>query len=101
MTVKEMRTVPDSLKAFGRTLGWDMSSHYSSCKGDSLSANTYCHTGYTGTSIVIDPDNDISIILLTNRVHPYDKGSVVKLRSMVSNAVAASMNKEKIDLGKK
>jgi len=97
MTVKEMRTVPDSLKAFGRTLGWDMSSHYSSCKGDLLSPNTYCHTGYTGTSIVIDPDNDISIILLTNRVHPYDKGSVVKLRALVSNAVAASMKKEKKD----
>ena len=101
MTVKEMRTVPDSLKTFGRTLGWDMSSHYSSCKGDSLSPNTYCHTGYTGTSIVIDPDNDISIILLTNRVHPYDKGSVVKLRAMVSNAVATSMKKENSDLSKK
>jgi CubicO group peptidase (beta-lactamase class C family) len=93
MTVKEMRTIPDSLKAYGRTLGWDMSSHYSSCKGDSLSPNTYCHTGYTGTSIVIDPDNDISIILLTNRVHPFDKGSVVKLRKMVANAVAAAIKK--------
>jgi len=94
ITVNQMRTVPDSLKAFGRTLGWDLSSRYSSCKGDSLSPNTYCHTGYTGTSIVIDPDNDISIILLTNRVHPFDKGSVVKLRAMVSNAVAASIKKE-------
>ena len=101
MTVKEMRTVPDSLKAFGRTLGWDMSSQYASCKGDSLSANTYCHTGYTGTSIVIDPDNDISIILLTNRVHPYDKGSVVKLRALVSNAAAASMKKENFDTSNK
>jgi len=93
MTVKEMRTIPDSLKTFGRTLGWDMSSHYSSCKGDLLSPNTYCHTGYTGTSIVIDPDNDISIILLTNRVHPIDKGSVVKLRALVANAVAAAIKK--------
>jgi len=93
MTIKEMRSMPDSLKAYGRTLGWDMSSHYSSCKGDSLSSNTYCHTGYTGTSIVIDPDNDISIILLTNRVHPYDKGSVVGLRKTVANAVAAAIKK--------
>jgi CubicO group peptidase (beta-lactamase class C family) len=93
MTVKEMRTIPDSLNAYGRTLGWDMSSHYASCKGDSLSANTYCHTGYTGTSIVIDPDNDISIILLTNRVHPYDKGSVVGLRKAVANAVATAIKK--------
>ena len=92
-TVKAMRTIPDTYKTFGRALGWDISSHYASCKGDSLSSNAYCHTGYTGTSIVIDPDNDISIILLTNRVHPYDKGSVVKLRKMVSNAVAASIIK--------
>ena len=92
-TVKLMRTVPDSLKNFGRTLGWDMSSHYAGCKGTMLGPNTYCHTGYTGTSVVIDPDNDISIILLTNRVHPYDKGSVVKLRAMVADAVAESMKK--------
>lgn len=92
-TVKLMRTVPDSLKCFGRTHGWDLSSRFSTCKGDSLSANTYCHTGYTGTSIVIDPDNDIAIILLTNRVHPVDKGSIVKLRSQISNIVASSIIK--------
>ena len=92
-TVKLMRTVPDSLKNFGRTLGWDMSSAYASCKGDLLGPNTYCHTGYTGTSVVIDPDNDISIILLTNRVHPIDKGSVVKLRKLVANAIAESIEK--------
>ena len=94
--VKLMRSIPDSLKTFGRTLGWDMSSNYSSCKGNLLSPNAYCHTGYTGTSIVIDPDNDISIILLTNRVHPVDKGSVVKLRAAVANAVATSIKKENL-----
>jgi len=88
--VKEMTTVPKSLKKFGRTPGWDLSSDYSSNTGDLLSSNTYGHTGYTGTSIVIDPDNDIAIILLTNRVHPNDKGSVNRLRAVVANAVAAS-----------
>ena len=92
-TIKLMRTIPDSLKNFGRTLGWDMSSVYASCKGELLGPNTYCHTGYTGTSVVIDPDNDISIILLTNRVHPVDKGSVVKLRKLVANAIAESIEK--------
>jgi CubicO group peptidase (beta-lactamase class C family) len=95
-SVKAMRTIPDSLKPFGRTLGWDMSSHYAGCKGDLLGPNTYCHTGYTGTSIVIDPDNDISIILLTNRVHPVDKGSVVKLRALVANAIASSIKKDNL-----
>jgi len=88
--VKAMTTVPESLKQFGRTLGWDLYSDYSSNKGDLLSLNTYGHTGYTGTSIVIDPDNDIAIILLTNRVHPDDRGSAIRLRAVVANAVAAS-----------
>ena len=88
--LKLMTTVPKSLKQFGRSPGWDMSSDYSSNKGDLLSPNTYGHTGYTGTSITIDPDNNIAIILLTNRVHPNDKGSVTRLRAVVANAVAAS-----------
>lgn len=98
LTVKEMITVPDSLKKFGRSLGWDVSSSYASCKGNLLSANAYCHTGYTGTSIVVDPDNDVAIILLTNRVHPTDKGSVVKLRAAVANTVAAALMDRKMDL---
>ncbi len=53
--------------------------------------NTYGHTGYTGTSIIIDPDNDTSVILLINAVHPEDGHSVVRLRSLVANAVAASI----------
>jgi len=87
-----MTTVPESLKQFGRSPGWDLTSDYSSNKGELLSANTYGHTGYTGTSFVIDPDKDLAIILLTNRVHPTDKGSVVRLRALVANAVAASFD---------
>jgi len=60
-----------------------------------FSSSTYCHTGYTGTSIVIDPENDIAVILLTNRVHPTDKGSVAKLRTSVANAVAGSINEKR------
>lgn len=90
--VKAMRTVPREVVTFGRTLGWDIYSPYASNNGDLLGPNTYGHTGYTGTSIVIDPDNDVAIILLANRVHPYDKGNVVRLRSLVANAVAASLH---------
>jgi len=89
--VKTMRTVPERLRSIGRTPGWDSASDYSSNHGDLLSPNTYGHTGYTGTSLVIDPDNDLAIILLTNRAHPEDKGEVVRLRSVVANAVAASI----------
>lgn len=93
LTVKLMSSIAPGLEKFGRTPGWDMYSAYASCKGDLLSAKTYCHTGYTGTSLVIDPENDIAIILLTNRVHPVDKGSVVKLRSAVANAIAGAITK--------
>ena len=89
--VKAMRTVPRATASLGRTLGWDCFTAYASNNGDFLSPHTYGHTGYTGTSIVIDPDTDTSVILLINAVHPEDKHSVVRLRSLVANAVGASI----------
>jgi CubicO group peptidase (beta-lactamase class C family) len=91
--VQTMTTIPTGYEKFGRALGWDIHSDYSSNKGDLLSVNTYGHTGYTGTSIVIDPDTRIAIIMLTNRAHPYDKGNVVRLRSLIANVVAGSIIK--------
>jgi CubicO group peptidase (beta-lactamase class C family) len=89
--VKAMRSIPRCVSTLGRTLGWDIFTDYSSNNGDLFSPNTYGHTGYTGTSIVIDPDNDTSVILLTNRVHPVDEGACIRLRSLVANVVAASI----------
>lgn len=94
LTVKAMRSVPQSFNSFGRSLGWDVSSAYASNQGDLLSPETYGHTGYTGTSIVIDPVNDLSIVLLCNSVHPVDASNVVRLRAQVANAVAASITNE-------
>ncbi len=92
-TVKAMITVPSEIAPHvGRTLGWDSQSEDATQKGDLLSRkNVICHTGYTGTSMVVDFDNDVAVILLTNRVHPEDKGSVSRLRSLVANAVAGSI----------
>jgi len=89
--VRAMRTVPRIAAPFGRTLGWDVYSAYASNSGDLLSPSTYGHTGFTGTSIVIDPENDLSIILLINAVHPTGGRSVVRLRSVVANAVAGAL----------
>lgn len=89
--VKKMTEKPEGLEQFGRGLGWDLSSSFSSNQGDLFGKNTYGHTGYTGTSIVIDPDSQTAVILLTNRVHPDDTGSVVRLRSQVANVVSASI----------
>lgn len=89
--VRAMRNVPLSAALFGRALGWDNSSPYASNKGDLFGSQAYGHTGYTGTSLIIDPESDTSVILLTNAVHPADGQSTVRLRSLVANAVAASI----------
>ena len=86
-----MRTVPREVSSFGRTLGWDIYSPYASNTGDLFSSYTFGHTGYTGTSFVVDPYTNTAVILLTNAVHPEDKGSVVRLRSLVSNIVAGAI----------
>lgn len=89
--VKTMRTVYGGEAGLGRTPGWDVSSPYASNRGDLFGPNTFGHTGYTGTSVIIDPDNDMAVILLTHAVHPEDTHSVTRLRSLVANAVAASV----------
>lgn len=89
--VKAMISIPAGYEKFGRGLGWDLNSAYSSNQGDLFSARTYGHTGYTGTSMIIDPQSETVVILLTNRVHPYDKGHVVRLRSLVANVVAGAI----------
>ena len=89
--VKAMHTVPRATATLGRTLGWDNFTAYASNNGDYFSPNTYGHTGYTGTSIIIDPDNNTSVILLVNAVHPEDGHSMVRLRSLIANVVAASI----------
>ncbi len=91
LAVKTMRTVPRSTLSIGRTPGWDNFTPYASNNGDLFGPNTYGHTGFTGTSIVIDPDTNTSVILLTNGVHLSNGGNVVRLRSLVSNIVAASI----------
>lgn len=91
LTVEKMFTVPDVVKHLGRALGWDSYSTYSSNRGDLFSPSTVCHTGYTGTSIVLDPENDVAVILLTNAVHPYDNGRTSRLRSVVANMVAGAI----------
>ena len=86
-----MRTVPRATKDIGRTPGWDVFTPYSSNNGDLFGPNTYGHSGFTGTSIVIDPDTNTSVILLTNSVHLNNGGNVVRLRSLIANIVAASI----------
>jgi uncharacterized protein YbbC (DUF1343 family)/CubicO group peptidase (beta-lactamase class C family) len=74
-----------------RGFGWDIDSPYSSNRGDLLPVGSYGHTGFTGTSMWIDPTTKSYIILLTNAVHPRGKGNAIALRSKVATAVAAAL----------
>ncbi len=91
LTVERMTEIFPRVFFAGRGLGWDLDSAYSTNGGDLFGAESFGHTGYTGTSVCIDPKTETFVILLTNRVHPDDKGSVISLRSKVANIVAASI----------
>jgi uncharacterized protein YbbC (DUF1343 family)/CubicO group peptidase (beta-lactamase class C family) len=73
-----------------RGLGWDIDSPFSSNRGDLFPVGSFGHTGFTGTSLWIDPFSQTYVILLTNSVHPVGEGNVVALRAEVSNVVAAA-----------
>ena len=75
-----------------RGFGWDINSTYSSAKGTHFSSESYGHTGYTGTSIWIDPTIQSYLIILTNRVHPDGKGNVKELRTQVADIVGAALH---------
>ena len=74
-----------------RGFGWDIDSPFSTNRGDLLPVGSYGHTGFTGTSIWIDPTTHTYIVLLTNAVHPRGQGSAIPLRSKVATAVAAAL----------
>lgn len=90
-SVKLMTSIYYETNFSGRGLGWDIQSDYASQRGDLFAVGGYGHTGYTGTSIWIDPRTQTFLIFLTNRVHPDDKGSIVRLRSCLANMVAAAI----------
>jgi len=75
-----------------RGFGWDIDSPFSSNRGDLLPVGSFGHTGFTGTSVWIDPTTQTYIILLTNAVHPRGKGNAIALRSKVATEVAAALN---------
>jgi uncharacterized protein YbbC (DUF1343 family)/CubicO group peptidase (beta-lactamase class C family) len=74
-----------------RGFGWDIDSPFSSNRGDLLPVGSFGHTGWTGTSMWIDPTTQAYIILLTNVVHPRGKENAIALRSKVATAVAAAL----------
>ena len=75
-----------------RALGWDTMLPTSSC-GTRISTRAFGHTGFTGTSLWIDPDREVYVVLLTNRVHPTRANdAIASVRPAVHDAVFASLD---------
>jgi CubicO group peptidase (beta-lactamase class C family) len=75
-----------------RALGWDTKSETGSSSGDYFSSNSYGHTGFTGTSVWVDPQRNLFVIFLTNRVYPTrDNSKISKVRPELHNAVIKSI----------
>jgi uncharacterized protein YbbC (DUF1343 family) len=74
-----------------RGLGWDIDSQYASNRGELFPFGSFGHTGWTGTSVWIDPASQAYVIVLSNRVHPDGKGDATPLRARVATIAASAM----------
>ena len=88
-TFTSPQSPPDSPAIRG--LGWDIYSPFSGNRGDLFPIGSYGHTGFTGTSVWIDPFTQSYVILLTNAVHPHHKAAITALRSRVATVAAAGL----------
>ncbi len=75
-----------------RGIGWDIDSPFASNRGELFPVGSYGHTGFTGTSLWIDPVTNTYVIILGNGVHPRGGASLVALRTKVATAVAAALD---------
>jgi beta-N-acetylhexosaminidase len=86
-------TAPQQLSGGARTLGWAVPTDGGS-SGHYFSAHSFGHTGFTGTSIWIDPDRQLFVVLLTNRVHPTRENTKIqKVRVELHDAVMQALPK--------
>ena len=92
LTVRMMADAADTPPRQRRGLGWDVDTPHSAPRGSLLARDGFGHTGFTGTSLWVDPDTGTFVIVLTSRLHPDGKGqSPTALRSKVATAVAAAI----------
>jgi CubicO group peptidase (beta-lactamase class C family) len=82
---------PDDRK-LARSRGWDVDTSFSAPRGEGFKRGEgFGHTGFTGTSVWIDPPSRTAVIVLSHRVHPDDKGNVTQLRREVATIVASAV----------
>ncbi len=85
----EPQTPPD--QTILRGLGFDIDSQFSSNRGELFPIGSFGHTGFTGTSLWMDPMTKTAVILMTNSVHPQRRPAVSPLRARVATIAAAAL----------
>lgn len=85
---------PRAVPKAKRTLGFDVSSGFSSGRGHLLSESAIGHSGYTGTSFWVDPVRDLFVIFLSNRNHPFSTGKVTDIQALVTDAAVRAVQPE-------
>jgi uncharacterized protein YbbC (DUF1343 family) len=88
----DLMTGPVAVPGGLRGLGWDMQTRYSINKGELMSPAAFVHGGFTGTGLWIDPELDLFVIFLSNRVHPSGKGLVNPLIGRIGTIAGAAIN---------
>ena len=100
LTVKRFTSpaTPGNMTAV-RGLGWDIDSPFAGQRGDVYPVGGFGHTGFTGTSIWMDPATQSYVILMANAVHPYRRPAITSLRSRVASIAAAHLSSPVAALG--
>ena len=80
-----------------RGLGWDINTSFSSNRGELFPLGSFGHTGFTGTSVWIDPVSQTFVVFMSNRVHPDGKGDVTPLRAKVATVAASAIEDTPIE----
>lgn len=88
-----IRTHTGHVHGTNRGLGWVLKGDQMDASGDWMSPACYGHTGFTGTSMWIDPEHELAVVLLTNRVYGGRSSSVGQLRAQVHNALTGAVSR--------
>ena len=92
LSVRLMTSPGDTPPGQKRGLGWDMETGFSAPRGSLFARTSFGHTGFTGTSLWIDPETQTFVILLTSRLHPDGKGRApTSLRSEIATIAASAL----------
>ncbi|MGM0486609.1 MAG: exo-beta-N-acetylmuramidase NamZ domain-containing protein [Planctomycetota bacterium] len=84
-------TAPGKVSSGLRGLGWDIRTGYSSNRGEDFTSQAFGHGGFTGTTLWMDPGLDLTVIFLSNRLHPDGKGAVNKLAGEIGGIAATAI----------